>query len=423
LGLESPGYKGGLVGRHNLSVPKTSKGGGTVHDLFVGIDVSKDSSSAQGVDKKGKGCFSVTFSMDSKGFSELLKAITAHCRDLSRVITALESTACYHINLFSFLTSKGIDAVVINPLLVSNFAKLSLRKTKTDKKDAMTIARFLLINKDSISKMSVSQDIQDMRDIARERESLCHLISANKTEIKRVLQTTFPELESVCNIYTKSMLNFIKEFPSARLVSPAKPKVIAKALRPSGRGNKISFPPEAIINAAKTSVATVSPAKELILRGKVSTLMHLENRRDELTRALTEYCRSAIIEDLKIITSIDGINTGTATTFLAEMGSIKNYHSHKNLIAFAGIDPTVYQSGKFEGPSRISKRGNRHLRRVIWLMTVNVIHFNATFREYFLKRKREGLPFKKAVFATAHKLIRVIFAMLSQRTCFRVNCL
>jgi transposase len=416
LGLESPGYKGGLVGRHSLSVPKTSKGGGTVHDLFVGIDVSKNSSSAKGLDKKGRKSFYLSFKMDSDGFSELLKAITSQSKDLSKVIVALESTACYHINLFSFLTSKGIDAVVINPLLISNFAKLSLRKTKTDRKDAMTIARFLLVNKDSITKLSVSQDIQDLRDIARERESLCHLISANKTEIKRVLQTTFPELESVCNIYTKSMLNFIAEFPSARLVRTARSRTIAKALRQPGRGNKISFPPEAIINAAKTSVATFSPAKEFILPGKISTLIHLEKRRDELTRALTEYCKSAMVENLKIITSIDGINTGTATTFLAEMGDVASYGSHKNLIAFAGIDPTVYQSGKFEGASRISKRGNRHLRRVIWLMTVNVIHFNAIFKEY-------GLPFKKAVFATAHKLIRVIFAMLSQRTYFRENCL
>jgi len=73
------------------------------------------------------------------------------------------------------------------------------------------------------------------------------------------------------------------------------------------------------------------------------------------------------------VTSIAGINNKMATTLLAEIGQISNYHSHKNLIAFAGIDPSVYQSGKYEGASRISKRGNRHLRRVIWLMAISVI--------------------------------------------------
>ncbi len=219
------------------------------------------------------------------------------------------------------------------------------------------------------------------------------------------------------------MLNFLKKFPSARLIISARAKTIVRALEPSGQGNRISsFSPEDIIKAARSSVATLSPAKELILPGKISTLQHLQQRRDELTKALTDVCKSMMIEDLDIVTSIQGIDTGTATSFLAEMGDIHNYQSHKSLIAFAGIDPTVYQSGKYEGTSRISKPGNRHLRRVIWLMTFNVIHFNETFKQYYLKRKRDGLPAKKAIFATAHKLIRIIFAMLSQRTYFRGNC-
>lgn len=394
-----------------------------MHNLFVGIDVSKDSSSAHGINSKGKSSFSVSFSMDSEGFTTLLKHITSNCKDFSEVIVALESTACYHINLYSFLTSKSIKTVIVNPLLISNFTKLSLRKTKTEKKDALTIARFLLVNAKSISQLAISQDLQDLRDIARERESLCHLIATTKTEIKRILQSTFPELESVCNINTKVMLNFLKKFPSARLIISARAKTIVRALEPSGQGNRISsFSPEDIIKAARSSVATLSPAKELILPGKISTLQHLQQRRDELTKALTDVCKSMMIEDLDIVTSIQGIDTGTATSFLAEMGDIHNYQSHKSLIAFAGIDPTVYQSGKYEGTSRISKRGTRHLRRVIWLMTFNVIHFNETFKQYYLKRKRDGLPAKKAIFATAHKLIRIIFAMLSQRTYFRGNC-
>jgi len=122
------------------------------------------------------------------------------------------------------------------------------------------------------------------------------------------------------------------------------------------------------------------------------------------------------------VTSIDGINNAMATTLLAEIGQISNYLSHKHLIAFAGIDPTVYQSGKYEGASRISKRGNRHLRRVIWLMTISVINHNPVFKNYFLKRRNEGQPFKKAVFATAHKLMRVIFAVLSKKTSFVAEC-
>lgn len=390
--------------------------------IYVGIDIAKDRSSAHGIEEGGRSCFDLTFDMDGSGFAELLKTIASNGGTSGNIIAAMESTACYHINLYSFLSAKGIKAFIINPLLIANYAKLSLRKTKTDKKDARTIAQFILAHKDSVTQLAVSQDLQDIRDMARERESLCHQISAVKVEIQRVLQTTFPELAAMTNPLTKVMLHFIQRFPSARLVSAAKPSAIEKTLKEKPCSCRLRFTPKELIEVARTSIATVSPGKELILSGKIETLLHLQKRRDELTKALTEYCELSIVEDLKIVTSIGGISNNTATTLLAEIGRIDNYASHKNLIAFAGIDPTVYQSGKYEGASRISKRGNRHLRRVIWLMTISVIHHNPVFRNYFLKRRNDGQPFKKAVFATAHKLIRVIFAMLSKRAYFKEEC-
>ncbi len=390
-------------------------------NLFVGIDVSKDSFSATGLDVKGDVRFSLSAAMDKGGFSELMKAITSHCKDLSSVMAGMESTGCYHINLFSFLSDKEVNAVVINPLLISNFAKLSLRKTKTDKKDALTIAKFILINRDSIEQFAVSQDTKDFRDIARERESISHLIASTKNEIKRILQTTFPELESICNVFTATMLLFLKEFPSARFIRATKAKVVAEALERCGRGRKVSISADEIIRAAKGSIASNSLAKELILPQKISTLLHLMEQLDKLSGILSDLCESIAIQEMEIITSIDGIGDATGAAFLAEIGSIENFPSHKSLIAYAGIDPTVFQSGKFEGTSRISKRGNRHLRRIVYLMTVGVIRCNAFFKSYFLKRKQDGLPFRKAIMATAHKLIRTIFAMLSHNVKFQIK--
>jgi transposase len=359
--------------------------------------------------------------MDSEGFGKFLEMVIARCPDREKVLVAMESTGCYHINLFSFLTSQGIHAVVLNPLLIANFAKRSLRKTKTDKKDAQTIAKFLMENREEISQSSVSSDLQDLRDLARERESLSHLISATKVEIKRVLRTIFPELESIADIYTRVMLRFLQEYPSARLVKAAKPRVLAQALRQPYVGNKLTFSAEDILCAARSSVATASPAKEIILRGKITTLLHLQERLEEMTKLLTDLCKATRVEDLKILRSIKGVGPKTGVPFLAEMGSVENFSSHKKLIAFAGMDPSVCQSGKFIGKSKLSKRGNRHLRRAIYLMTAAVVSQNAFFKAYFLRRKREGLVPQKALLATAHKLIRVIFAMLSQRTYFQVK--
>jgi transposase len=116
---------------------------------------------------------------------------------------------------------------------------------------------------------------------------------------------------------------------------------------------------------------------------------------------------------------VDGISAITGSTFLAELRDIETFRSYKHVIVFAGLDPSIHQSGQYVGMSRISKRGNRHLRRVIFLMTLCAVRSRNVFREYFLKRKEEGLPPKKAILLTAHKLLRVLFAMLTRKSYFR----
>jgi len=373
--------------------------------VFVGVDVSKDFSTAQGVDKNGKKLFYLRFAMNAGGFSELLKAMMTCSENIKEIMAAMESTGCYHINLFSFLSSQGVSCAVVNPLLITNFARLSLRKTKTDKKDAHTIAQFLLANEKALSAIAFSQDTQDIKDLSRERESMTVLISGMKNDIKRLLQGTFPELEKLCSPYGETMLHFLKRFPSARLVRAAKQRDIDKAL---------------ICPDEKRKRVTVSgAAKELILSEKISTLLYLQEKNKRITEVLIETCEALMIEKLDIIRSIDGVNDITGSTFLAEIGDINNFTSYKHIIAFAGLDPSIHQSGQYVGRSTISKRGNRHLRRIIFLMTLCAVKCKNTFREYFLRRKQEGLPPKKAILATAHKLIRVIFAMLSNKTLFR----
>src|SRR5512139_218924 len=388
--------------------------------FFVGIDVSKDYSSAQGLDREGKKLFYLEFAMNGEGFSRLLNTLKTHCKDLSEVTVGMESTGCYHINLFAFLCSEGIACVVINPLLISNFARLSLRKTKTDKKDALTIAQFLLAHRSKLSQVSYSQSSQDLKDLARERESLAVMMAGLKNDVRRLLQMSFPELEHRCKLFTETMLRFLMKFPSARTIRAAKPKEISKALiHAEGKRKRVFISAEEIVRLAKISVASESVAKEWILSEKIETLLYLEEKKGRITEALVETCRSMRVDELDIITSVDGISAITGSTFLAELGEIETFRSCKHVIAFAGLDPSIHQSGQYEGISRISKRGNRHLRRVIFLMTLCVVRSQNVFREYFLKRKAEGLPAKKAILATAHKLLRVLFSMLSSKSYFR----
>ena len=386
---------------------------------FLGIDVSKETFDACCIPSHGERLFNLSASMDRKGFEELIKQLSALSIPQEPVLVGMESTACYHINLYSFLVSLGYSVMVINPLLISNFVKLQLRKTKTDKKDASVIAQFLLLNQDSLSQTILSSDISDLRDLSRQRESLVDQMSSTKSEIKRLLSMTFPELEHISGIFTKSMLRLLCHYPSAGSIKQAKRSKIAKILIPGSYGKQTDESVERIVKAAQVSVGTSSATKEIILRQKVSLLIQLEEHLRELTDILIELCQGKIQGDMDILTSMKGIGEKTAVNFLIEIGGdIKQFESHKKVIAMAGLDPALYQSGKIDRKGRISKRGNRHLRRVIWLMTTKVIQFNERFKQSYLKRIKDGLPYKKAVLATAHKLIRVMFAMLTNKTLF-----
>jgi transposase len=223
---------------------------------------------------------------------------------------------------------------------------------------------------------------------------------------------TFPELEHWCKLFTGTMLRFLIKFPSARTIRMAKPKEISKALiHAEAKRKRVFLSAEEIIRLAKASVGSDSVAKEFILSEKNETLLYREEKKERITEVLVETCRSMRVDELGIITSVDGISAITGSTFLAELGDIQMFRSYRHVIAFAGLDSSIHQSGQYEGFSRLSKRGDRHPRRVIFLMTLCAVRSQNIFREYFLKRKEEGLRPKKAILARAHKLLRVLFAL------------
>lgn len=386
---------------------------------IIGIDVSKDKFDACCLDGKGKEIFRFSAAMDSAGFNGLLQKIYSYSLSQTNVVVGMESTGCYHLNLFSFLTGMNFQAFIINPLLISNFMKLDLRKTKTDKKDASVIAHFLLLHQDAVHKLNLSEEIADLRDLARQRESLVKQMSALKNDLKRLLSITFPELEKETNVFSHSVLTVLTLFASAAAVQRASVSQITKCLCKGALGRKTSITAEQLKQAAKKSVGTTSMAKEFVVSQKASMLLYMGEKMQELSDTMNELCASLLQQEIEIMTSVKGIGETTASEFLGEIGGdISKFESAKKVIAFAGLDPSVHQSGKHVGQSKISKRGSRYLRRVIWQMSVKVIRYNETFHEYFIKRRQEGLVYRKAVLATAHKLVRVIFAMLTHKAPF-----
>lgn len=375
---------------------------------FCGMDIAKDRFHAAVIDVRGQVLWSRSCSMLAEGLQELLEALGSSAESL---VVGMESTGSYFLNLFLALHSRGFDVRVLNPLLISNFAKRSLRKTKTDKRDAATIAEFLRVHIDVLP--SPPAAAEELRVLARERESLSKQITATKNEIKRLLQALFPEILSVCNPFTAAALRFLAAYPSK--------DAVRKAAGRSLRGLKLSrlraLTPSGLREMAQASLGVSSPCREAVLRSRIRLLGHLQDELDAVTQNLVQSCQAQAPAAMAILNSICGLSDVLSAHFLAETHQ-HSFPAAKNLIAFAGIDPAVYESGQWKGRGHISKRGNASLRRVLFLMATSTIRRNPVFREVYEKKRAEGKAYRQAVLTVAHKLVRVIHAMLRDRTPF-----
>jgi len=259
---------------------------------------------------------------------------------------------------------------------------------------------------------------QSLRILARERERISKEIASLKNEIKRLIHILFPELLSFINPFTLSSLKLLLSFPSKDAFLKVSEKKILKILYSQKRGRKSTFPAPEILKAAKNSIGITSSIYEEILKSKIRRLLILQKELKRVEHIFIEKCNSSHSNELEILKSIKGLKDVTSSHFIAEIGNIKRFSSAKKLIAYAGVDPSVYESGEFRGKGRISKRGNRSLRRVLYLMAVSVVRVNEVFREYFLKKRAQGKSYKQAIMAVIHKLLRIIYVLLSRQVLF-----
>ncbi len=314
--------------------------------IFVGIDVSEKSFSACAVNNKVEKLFEFSAPISREGFHRLVKKLSDFPKE--DILIGKESSGCYHVTLWSFLVSRGYKTLVINPIIISNFIKLNLRKTKTDKKDAFSIAKFLALYHQHIPDTNI--DYSEMREIARERENLSRSIAKIKNDIEKLISVLFPELPDFVNVFSNGILNLLENAPSARSITRLSLRKIFKLInKPSRKGRHPNITSEKIFSLAKNSVGITSKAKEIVLRQKIYQLKIFQTQMEKLTDILKEICEETALQDLEILRSIKGVGDITAMHLIAEMGTVKRFSNHKKLIAYAGLDPTVYESGQFKG--------------------------------------------------------------------------
>ena len=378
---------------------------------FIGIDVSKSSFNYCVIDSQQNIIEQGACEMNLEGFQIFQKVVERN----DNSVIALESTGSYHINILSFIAAFKKEVCLINPVFIKKFIQtISLRKTKTDEIDANLIAKFIMFHH-SQTRYFIPNNMDEIVALARVREDISKEVAKMKTRLKQHINTTFPELAAHYNIFTDALLNFIENFPTIESIKNAKVTKIKGVLK-NKRGRKLSFDAHDIKKLAKNSISKNNGIYGEIIRHTATTLKFLMEELNKVTSCFVKEIKKRKEKSMEILTSISGISDITAAHFIAEIKDISRFDNRNKLIAFVGTDPAVKQSGtSLHKKGRITKKGSKALRRIIYLMAMGVMKYSDHFRAYYDKKRAEGMQHRKAMIALCNKLLRVIYGLLSSQ--------
>ena len=387
--------------------------------IYVGIDVAKDKHDCCIVDSNG------TILKDSlripntrQGFEILYTSILSFLpnKTISNVKIGLESTGHYSTNIQNYLYAKGFHLSVLNPLATNLFRKAqTLRKTKTDKTDALVIAK-MLFSDDTKSYSPVSYQIQELKSLTRHHYRLVGYRSKLKVSVTRLLDIIFPELATyVWSIHQPSVYALLSEFPNPKEISNCHLTKLTNLLYKATKGRYGREKADEIRNAASSSIGTSTKSLSLELQQTIRLIKSVQN---EIV-ILDEQIKELMIEIDSPIMSIPGISYNLASIILSEIGDVHRFTNPAKLLAFAGLDPSTYQSGKYNATyTPMVKRGSAYLRWAILMASRTASMQDLTFSNYLAKKQGEGKHYYIAMSHVAKKLIRVIFYLLTTNTTF-----
>lgn len=383
--------------------------------IYVGIDVAKDKHDCIIKNSDGEVLFDVfTISNTLDGFDTLYQSIQSVTEDLSKVKVGLEATGHYSYNLLGYILDKGFPTYIINPLHSNLYRKgLSLRQTKTDKVDARVIVSMLMSEVNLKPYSDTSYHNEELKSLTRYRFKVVADRAKLKVSASRLVTILFPELEKLFpNIHSTSVYKLLSEFPNATSVASAHLTRLTHLLEDASRGRYSKDMAIKIREAARNSIGSNMPAKSIELKHTIRLIQELTSEIDEIENVIKE-----MMDEINSpILSIPGISYRMGAMITAEIGDFSRFSSPDKILAFAGLSPSTYQSGKLDSShSRMEKRGSKYLRYALFNATIYVCRWDPTFRDYLAKKRTEGKHYYVAISHAAKKLIRVIYHLEKTR--------
>lgn len=379
--------------------------------IYAGIDVAKDKHDCFITNSDGEVLFKAfTIPNNRDGFDELYQKIESVTDDLTKVKVGLEATGHYSYNILGYLLDKGLTTFVINPLHTNLYRKsLSLRKTKTDKVDAHTIATMLMSDVSLKSYSDISYHNEELKSLTRYRFDKVKERAKLKQSISRLVTILFPELEKlVPTLHMASIYDLLFELSSASDIASVHLTRLTNLLTTSSKGRYSRDTAILFREAARTSIGSHMPAKSLELKHTIRLIRELNSEISEIESKI----KSIMDEINSPILSIPGINYRMGAMIIAEIGDFSRFDSPDKILAYAGLSPSTYQSGQLESSySHMEKRGSRYLRYALFNATKFVCHWDSIFAAYLEKKRSEGKHYNVAISHAAKKLVRVIYQL------------
>lgn len=381
--------------------------------LFVGIDIGKNNHVASMMDEKGKVVFKAfSFSNTTDGGNALFSKLSSFSSDPSDFEIGMEATGHYWLSVYSFLFEKGFLLHVINPIQTDGWRKgTEIRKRKNDTIDSVLIADLIRYGQFVETRLA-DEDLFSLRTLTRFRTYLVESISDLKRKVVCILDQVFPEYQSIfSNIFGRTSKEILLQFSSPIDFENISSETLAKLLAQLSR-QKVGATKAEQLKAAASSSFGITFAQNSFtfqLKALIEQISFIENQVKE-----TETEISRIMEKLKSpITTITGIGNVTGAAIISEIGDISKFDNPRKLVAFAGIDASVTQSGEFEATHNVmSKRGSPYLRKAIFQSALIASFKDPVLSAYYQKKRSEGKHHLTCVGAVSRKMCNIIYAVL-----------
>jgi len=384
---------------------------------YLGIDVGKFSHAACLIDETGrKKIFQIPSNKHGfEKFGKLVKSLK-----VDELLVGMEATGHYFLNIYDFLLGLGLSSenvAVLNPLQVKAFRNTNLRGAKSDDIDATRIA--VLLRFGDFQRCNVAIDkLMNLRELTRLRSELVSNNGDIKRKIISVLDRIFPEFPTVfSNCFGKTAMYLITKYPTPEDLGSLSLTKLEKTIKRLSKRGISKGKIEKLHHLATNSIGIKLGVEAFKIELQI-LIARLKMCKEQITD-LEKKISKIVSQFPNHIFSIPGVGVSTGATILAEIGDINNFKSSIKLIAFAGLDPKLKESGKYQGRTPISKRGSKYLRNAIWQSAMVAARVDPMFKKIYQDKRDKGKSHKYAVTATANKMAKVIYSVLKNNRSFK----